>query len=69
MKLSRENENFMKNIFGPTVFVIERTPVAKDLYVYSSNHVHSESFYQLGSYLVTRWFNSFIKMTQKVDFL
>ena len=75
MKSSRENENFMKNrkgiknIFGPIVFVIERTPVAKDLYVYSSNHVHSESFYQLGSYLVTRWFNSFIKMTQKVDFL
>ena len=57
MKLSRENEIFMKNlkgiknIFGPIVFVIERTPVAKDLYVYSSNHVHSESFHQLGSLL------------------
>ena len=60
MKLSRENEDFPKNrkmsskIVGPIVFVIERTPVAKDLYVYSSNHVHSESFYQLGSSLVTR---------------
>ena len=71
MKLSRESENFMKNrkgiknIFGPIVFVIERTLVAKDLYVYSSNHVHSESFYQLGSYLVTRWFNFLHKNDSK----
>ena len=46
----KSEKNFKKYIFGPIVFVIERTPVAKDLYVYSSNHVHSESFYQLGSY-------------------
>ena len=55
MKLSFGKQRCMKNpkgfqrIFGPIVFVIEGTPVAKDLYVYSSNHVHSESFYQLGS--------------------
>ena len=55
MKLSWKNKSKgTKKIFSPNVLVLERTPVAKDLYVYSSNHVHSESFDQLVSSLVTR---------------